>query len=262
MKRIFFLILCTLLIFSTNKAVAEVKIPHEFKSGEVAKASEVNENFVRFKEAIELLQKRIAELEQENRDLKKRLDELESTLEKRISTLKTPLKETSPETPAVIPQPTKTSLRSKPLTVSDDEFKEVFKLDEDRRPRKYIENDYEDLGDVIIDHATGLMWEKSGSDEQLTYQQAQAYVEKLNHERFGGYENWRLPTVDELISLLEPEKQSNGLYINPIFDATQQWCWSADKHSSGAAWIVYFNLGNVDWNTISLYYVRCVRSRQ
>jgi hypothetical protein len=260
MKKIFLFILCILLVLSTVEITAEVKIPHEFKSGEVAKASEVNANFNTLKEAIELLQKRIAELEEENRDLKKRLYELEGTLEKGISFLKTPLKETLPETPTVIPQPMKTSLRSKPLTVSEEEFKEVFKLDENRQPREYIQNDYENLGDVIIDHATGLMWQKSGSDEQLTYQQAQAYVEKLNRERFAGYDDWRLPTVDELISLLEPEKQLNDLYINPIFDATQRFCWSVDRSSSGAAWGVHFGGGDVFSHLVKLLsYVRCVR---
>ncbi|MCP4285817.1 MAG: hypothetical protein GY792_15380, partial [Gammaproteobacteria bacterium] len=63
-------------------------------------------------------------------------------------------------------------LRSEPLTVSQDEFKEVFGLTRrkmdwgttEQAPRTYIENDYEDRGEVVVDHATGLMWQKSGSD--------------------------------------------------------------------------------------------------
>jgi hypothetical protein len=136
-------------------------------------------------------------------------------------------------------------------------------------PKRYVDNDFEDRGEVIVDHATGLMWQKSGSKEPLIYADAQKYVEKLNREHFAGYENWRLPTIPELMSLLEPEKQSNGLYINPFFDAEQHWCWSVDirrtkdENSSGAAWLVGFLSGLVDWGDVEDdRYIRCVRSQQ
>jgi len=167
---------------------------------------------------------------------------------------------TTPRPPTPTPTP-RISLRSKPLTVSDGETQKVFGLDENRRPRKYIENEFEDLGDTVPDYATGLMWQKSGSDKLLTYKEAQAYIEKLNRQRFAGYNDWRLPTVEELMSLVEPEKQSNGLYINPLFDAKQKWCWSADKRSPESAWLVYFHLGLVDRDhLLNVDYVRVVRS--
>jgi tetratricopeptide (TPR) repeat protein len=151
-------------------------------------------------------------------------------------------------------------LRSEPLTVSEDDFKEVFKLNENWRPLEYIENDFEDRGETVMDHATGLLWQKSGSSKWLTYEEAQAYVQKLNQEQFAGHNDWRLPTIDELTSLLEPERQSNGLYINPIFDSKQWWCWSSDRRSPGGAWNVYFDFGSVHWSYLRLSYVRVVRS--
>jgi energy-coupling factor transporter ATP-binding protein EcfA2 len=156
-------------------------------------------------------------------------------------------------------------LRSEPLIVSSEEVNKVFKLDDNRRPLEYIDNQYEDQGEVVVDHATGLMWQKSGSPNFMTYQEAQAYIEQLNTQKFAGYSDWRLPTIPELMSLLEPEKQSNDLYINPIFDTTQWWCWSADRRikgesSSGSAWGVDFNGGYVDWDDLYKCYVRGVRS--
>jgi len=160
-------------------------------------------------------------------------------------------------------------LRSEPLTVSDDEFKAVFGLDKNRRPLEYIRNDFENRGEVVVDHATGLMWQKSGSDDYMSYEEAQEYVKKLNRQKFAGYENWRLPTIPELMSLLEPERQSNDLYINPIFDKKQWWCRSADKRqikdedSAKSSWLVYFVNGYVHWNFLNYEsYVRCVRSGQ
>ena len=112
---------------------------------------------------------------------------------------------------------TKYSLRSQPKDVSEDEFLAVFNLDEHWKPKRYVENEYEDLGNgVVVDHATGMMWEKSGSPDSITYEKAEAYIRDLNRKKFAGFDDWRLPTVDELASLLEPEKRSEGLYIPPF----------------------------------------------
>ncbi len=156
----------------------------------------------------------------------------------------------------------KYSVRNSSLTVSDEEFKKIFKLKDNCRPRKYVQNDYEYNGNgTITDRATGLVWQKSGSDMYITYDRAHVYIEELNKKQYAGYNDWRLPTVDELISLLEPEKQSDGLYIDPVFDSTQIWCWSSDKRSSGLAWYVGFNYGYVfSLDLEDGYYARAVRS--
>jgi hypothetical protein len=162
----------------------------------------------------------------------------------------------------------KVVLRSEPKTVSSEEAQKVFKL-KGWGPLEYIQNDFKDQGEVVVDHATGLMWQKSGSDKHLTYKKAQAYIKKLNDEQFAGYDDWRLPTIPELMSLLEDRIQSsNGLYINPIFDSTQIYCWSADirikgEGSLGSAWRVDFLIGLVFWRYLDDdYSVRGVRSRQ
>ena len=184
-----------------------------------------------------------------------------------LADLQDALQPPTPEPPT--PQP----LRSEPRTVAPDEAQEVFGLTtrefdwgtSNWAPATYIENQYEDQGDVVVDHATGLMWQKSGSESWLTYSEAQDYIENLNRQKFAGYSDWRLPTIPELMSLLEPEEQSNDRYINPIFDSEQIWCWSADRRikgeiSAGAAWFVDFRSGYVDWNLLYTHFVRGVRS--
>ncbi|MDY0091686.1 MAG: hypothetical protein RBT80_03205 [Candidatus Vecturithrix sp.] len=49
----------------------------------------------------------------------------------------------------------------------------------------------------------------------------QEYVDALNREEFAGFHDWCLPTMPELMSVLEPEEQSNGLYTNPVFNSNQ-----------------------------------------
>jgi len=133
-----------------------------------------------------------------------------------------------------------------------------------------IANAFKDRGDVVVDDATGLMWQKSGSADALTYADAQAYITQLNDQKFAGYSDWRLPTIEELLSLLELKRQSNDLYINPMFDAKQPYVWSMDtrikdenqsESSSGAAWDVSFDYGHVHWDGLDDdYSVRAVRS--
>ncbi len=132
-------------------------------------------------------------------------------------------------------------------------------------PIVFIANAFEELGEVIVDHATGLMWQKFGSPHSMSYADAQEYIKQLNRERFAGYNDWRLPTVEELLSLIEEKKQSNELYIDPIFERKQSWCWSADKRRSNngspeSTWYVHFDFGNVYGFSPISHYVRGVRS--
>ena len=120
-------------------------------------------------------------------------------------------------------------------------------LKKDFTPLVYTENKFEfqtiDDDKVILDLATGLTWEHSGSGESMEYNAAKMYVAKLNRDNFAGYNDWRLPTLAEAITLLEQEEKSNGLFIDPVFDKKQRYIWTSDKNSASRAWVVYFNGG-------------------
>ena len=86
---------------------------------------------------------------------------------------------------------------------------------------------------VVIDHATELMWQRGGSDEPIAFGPEEHgpadYVKQLNQQQAGGFSDWRLPTVEELGSLLEPIGKNDGLFIDPVFDPTQWECGTSDR---------------------------------
>jgi len=114
---------------------------------------------------------------------------------------------------------------------------------------------------VVIDHATGLMWQQSGTFDAITSARAKEYLDEVNREGYAGFSDWRLPTVEELVSLLEPIGENEGLYIHPVFDKTQQACWSADTSSGTRLWRVDYQDGIVRESGNSYKHVRGVRSK-
>ena len=88
--------------------------------------------------------------------------------------------------------------------------------------------------------------------------EAEAYVDTLT---YAGFDDWRLPTLEEAMSLMEPKMNEHGLYIDPIFDRKQRWIWTADKHSASRAWLVHFGTGICYYHDVahSTNYVRAVR---
>ncbi len=113
---------------------------------------------------------------------------------------------------------------------------------------------------VVIDHTTNLTWQQSGSSRYVDTAHAEQYVRALNQQKFAGHGDWRLPTLEEAMSLMEPTKKHDDLYIDPVFDHTQGWIWTADKESVGLAWYVVFSSGSCTRNDVNIYYfVRAVR---
>ena len=91
-------------------------------------------------------------------------------------------------------------------------------------------NDFIDNGDgTITDRVTGLMWGKDSSSKLYQYYRAEKYISGLNNKEFAGYNDWRIPTLEELCSLLERRKNEKGFHISPLFDDKQSLYLNLDR---------------------------------
>ncbi|PKN23783.1 MAG: hypothetical protein CVU64_23665 [Deltaproteobacteria bacterium HGW-Deltaproteobacteria-21] len=99
-----------------------------------------------------------------------------------------------------------------------------YKNDNGDFPNQLLDN-----GDgTITDQATGLMWEKDGSASSLRHNEVAGYVTKLRSSKSRGHEDWRVPTLEELCSLLEPVSNAKGRFMSSLFSEKTTECWTAD----------------------------------
>jgi hypothetical protein len=116
--------------------------------------------------------------------------------------------------------------------------------------------------EVVFDRTTGLMWQQASSSQQMIYSLALEWINSLNKRSFAGFNDWRLPTLEEAMTLLEQSPNSAGLYIDPVFNPKQRsWIWTSDRGEADSAWYVNFNYGYSKLNRIKSgnNHVRAVR---
>jgi hypothetical protein len=137
-----------------------------------------------------------------------------------------------------------------------------------RRLRKYVrcvrgpaygKNDFVDNGNgTIMDRATGMMWMKADSGKTMNWEKALEYAENLES---AGYDDWRLPTVKELQSIVDYSRapdarldSARGAAIDPIFDLTdsESWFWTSTTHLEHRFGAYYVCFGQAfsakEWN--------------
>jgi hypothetical protein len=147
------------------------------------------------------------------------------------------------------------------------------------------------------DNVTGLIWENKTSDGSIHdkdkaftwcdkhsatnggYQgfcgtgtgdaatDTEAFIQALNYAHYGGFSDWRMPTIKELSSLVNSAFPYPGPTIDTTwFPNTVSNFYSSSTTSADVprdAWIVVFYSGVVLENTKNSYdYVRAVRAEQ
>ena len=151
---------------------------------------------------------------------------------------------------------------------------------------------------MVRDNVTGLIWEvKQAKDDIKDYmnphdsdntytwydsnpetnygytgtyndgKNTEMVIKQINESRFGGFGDWRLPSIKELASLAALERSLpaiNQFYFRGIHGDWSEFYWSSTSYAStGYAWDVNFNYGHDLYLPKDFsHYVRAVRGGQ
>lgn len=99
--------------------------------------------------------------------------------------------------------------------------------------------------EAVLDKETGLVWERSPSTTTMNWYSAIFHCYNMN---VGGRKGWRLPTVEELASLVDTTQNNPALPAgHPFINVQSHFYWSATTNAGGAsfAWLVGFGSGDV-----------------
>ena len=103
-----------------------------------------------------------------------------------------------------------------------------------------------DVRQTVLDTVTGLLWQRQGSDIG-SFRQLQTWMAGINQASQAGFHDWRLPTIEETLSLLCQEKAKHGLHIHPCFTGKQGYVFTADRRKPGGFWFVDLRQARVYW---------------
>jgi hypothetical protein len=104
---------------------------------------------------------------------------------------------------------------------------------------------------ILVDYASGLMWHFS--TKKMNYNQAQWWTSL----RYAEFNNWRLPTAEEALTLQRYSGQIEGTSIDGALEV-----WTADEGAKGIPLILklsgQFRLGNDSSEEVYLFAVRSI----
>jgi hypothetical protein len=109
-------------------------------------------------------------------------------------------------------------------------------------------------GKTVTDTLTGLVWSQNTVASDVTFEDAVKAVEALG-------EGWRLPTVDELQTIVHRTKYDPAIDTEAFPDTESDWYWTSTPcawRPESARWVVGFDGGGVGSGVI--YDYACVRA--
>ena len=105
--------------------------------------------------------------------------------------------------------------------------------------------------EVVYDSKTSLSWSCLDSRQDLgkdiSWDEAQEYVTGKNRQSLGGHVDWKIPTVQEALSLFDQDRankdfKGGDIHIDSIFQPGAGPCtWTSSERGREAQIIFYLN---------------------
>jgi len=112
---------------------------------------------------------------------------------------------------------------------------------------------------TVKDTFRGYVWQKSDDGHRRTWVDAKTYCNNLDLD---GYTGWRLPTIDELQTIINYTVWNPALSTE-VMNGRLGFYWSSSTYAKlpTYAWSVFFRNGRVDYtNKDGGMFVRCVHT--
>ena len=100
----------------------------------------------------------------------------------------------------------------------------------------------------IVDQRTGLMWQRSGIDI-TSIRSINKKIIEINNNGFCGYHDWRLPSIEEAMSLMEHGPNEKDIHLNSNFSKEQPFIFTSAQRRPGGYWFVDYKQGRAFWSS-------------
>lgn len=137
--------------------------------------------------------------------------------------------------------------------------KKKIALDKEKQKLEQIRKKIE--ANIFVDTKTGLVWQNDKSVKTLKkdWKHAKQYCQNLT---LNGYSDWRLPTVEELHTVVDSTNKVKTEMKNVAYD-DGYWSISEDTEDKANAWRIDFNDGEkYTFDKLYKTYIRCVRDKK
>lgn len=106
---------------------------------------------------------------------------------------------------------------------------------------------YAQNGNTVYDRDSGLTWSKNANHfgAMTDWHAARDLVREINRKGQWGYDDWRMPTILELESLIDLGEHSPALSTgHPFIDVRDHyWSSTTSRYDTGYAWALYLQDG-------------------
>jgi hypothetical protein len=114
--------------------------------------------------------------------------------------------------------------------------------------------------ETVVDNTNSLEWQDNADikNQSFTYSEAFSYCNALS---LAGTNNWRLPTINELRSIVDLDRSSPAIDIN-FNNSVNGFFWSTTSYAPDTekVWSVFFTDGNdYQQSKTNKAYTRCVK---